>query len=348
MATKSNNIVTARWFFIVLAAIVLFLYWRIFAPFAMTVLTAGILAIAMGPIELHVRKIVKSPRISALLMVVVTFLLIVIPFFSSALAIVDQAADIVQGSVGEDGWLNDFNISGSAIVQSLPANIQAEIIKTDFATLGQSAAQWAVKNIGSIFSSTVEVIMHTIILFIALYYILVDREKLKQFAFEMSPFRNRLDNSIVDKMIHTVRSVVMSAIVVSVIKGMLAALGMTIFGVPGALLWGALSIIASQIPLFGTGLIMVPAVIYLLFTGHDVAALGLLIWSVLLVGLADNFLSPYILQGRTQMHPFLILISILGGLQAFGAIGFIVGPVVLAGLMVVIELYKSGILEKGA
>jgi predicted PurR-regulated permease PerM len=346
--TKANYTTTARWFFIAIAAVVLFLFWRIFAPYAMTVLTAGTLAIAVGPIERHVRRVIKSPRWSALFMVIATFLVVVIPFFFSAIAVVDQAVDIVQGSVGEDGWLNEFKLSSSTIVQSLPASIRLEVEKIDLVTLGQGAAAWTVSNIGSIFSSTVAVIMHTIILFIAFYYILVDRERIKALAFELSPFRDRLDNSIVQRMIVTVRAVVMSAIVISIIKGILAAVGMTIFGVPGALLWGALTAVAAQIPLFGSALIMIPATIYLLVTGHDVAAFGLLIWSVLLVGLADNFLSPYIVGGRTNMHPFLILISILGGLEVFGAIGFIVGPVILAGLLVVVDLYKNGILEKAA
>lgn len=348
MANKGSNVTAARWFFVVLAAVVLFLFWQVLAPFAVTILTAGILAIAVSPIERQVRKVIKYPRLSALVMVLGTFLVVVIPFFFSAIAVVDQAAEVVSTSIGEDGWLSNFDLSTSVVVQSLPENVQAEINKIDLVTIGRGAAEWTVSNIGSIFSSTVALILHTLILFIALYYILVDREKLKDLAFELSPFRDRLDNTIVARMVHTVRAVVMSAIVVSVIKGILAALGMTVFGVPGALLWGALCIIASQIPLFGVGLVMVPAAVYLFLTGHDLAALGVLIWSGVVVGLADNFLSPYILQGRTQMHPFLILISILGGLEAFGAIGFIIGPVVLAGLMVVLELYKSGILEKGA
>ena len=88
---------------------------------------------------------------------------------------------------------------------------------------------------------------------------------------------------------------------------------------------------------------LVPAVLYLFFTGAQGAALGLLIWSFIAVGLADNFVGPFLIKGTTNMNAFLILLSILGGLQTFGPIGIIVGPTILAGFMALIELYRSGL-----
>src|SRR5690349_13160531 len=98
--------------------------------------------------------------------------------------------------------------------------------------------------------------------------------------------------------------------------------------------------------MLGTSTVTIPAVIYLLLIGHIPAAIGMAIWAMLAVGLVDNMVSPFIVGGRTKMHALLILLSILGGIQYFGPIGFILGPTILSALLVVLELYKSGILER--
>ena len=107
---------------------------------------------------------------------------------------------------------------------------------------------------------------------------------------------------------------------------------------------GAATVVAALVPLVGSALILVPAVLYLFFTGSTGAALGLLIWSAVVVGLADNLLGPYLIKGTTHMHTFLVLIAVLGGIQAWGYIGIIAGPTILASFLALLELYKSGIL----
>ena len=112
-----------------------------------------------------------------------------------------------------------------------------------------------------------------------------------------------------------------------------------------AMLWASMVVIAAQIPMIGTSVVMLPAVAYLFVVGDSGSGIGLLVWSVLVVSTVDNVLKPYVVGGKTRMHGLLILVSMLGGLQAFGPIGFILGPTILAAFLVVIELYKAGILD---
>jgi predicted PurR-regulated permease PerM len=147
-------------------------------------------------------------------------------------------------------------------------------------------------------------------------------------------------------MIATVRGVVFGSLIIAMIQGVVAAVGLTLFGVPGALIWAGLVVIAAQVPMLGTSVIMLPAVGYLFLTGNTTQGIGLLVWSLVAVGLVDNILQPFIVGGRTRMHALLILLSMLGGLNVFGPIGFIFGPTILAAFLVMIELYRSGILEK--
>lgn len=261
---------------------------------------------------------------------------------------VQEASDIIDLSIGEDGWVHSFDISQNVLVTSLPAVVQEQILAVDVIELGKGLAQWAFENVGQIFSSTAQLVFHTFIFFVALYYLLVDRKKIHTLALDLSPFTDKLDDKILKRISRTVRSVVFGALIIAIVQAVFATIGMAIFGVPGALLWGSLVIIAAQVPMLGVALIMLPAIVYLAVTGSIGAAIGLLVWSVIVVGLVDNLLSPKLIGSKTKMNELLILISILGGLQLFGAIGFILGPTILAGVMVIVELYKSGMLEKKA
>jgi len=97
--------------------------------------------------------------------------------------------------------------------------------------------------------------------------------------------------------------------------------------------------VAALIPGIGTALVLTPAILWLYFIGEMLLAGGLLLWGVTAVGLVDNFLGPKLVEKGTQLHPFLILLSILGGIGFFGPLGFLLGPLVLSMLFALLEIY---------
>jgi predicted PurR-regulated permease PerM len=343
---KHIHLTTRRWFFIVVSILVLFLFWKIVSPFIITIITAAIFAIVLTPVANRLEKHIHHRKIASLLMIIGTFVIILIPVTIIVIVMAQQASEIITLSLAQDSWLRTFDISTNALFLALPEFIQAHVLQIDLVQIGTSTAEWAFSNIGSLFTNIAAQIFRLGIFFIALYFILVERDIVYKEILSLSPLKDTLDASIVHRIVKTVRGVVFGALVVAFLQATIAAIGMTIFGVPGAILWGALVIIAAQIPLVGAALIMGPAVIYLAVTGDMASAVGLLAWAIIFVGLIDNIISPHLIGGRTQLNSFLILISILGGLQLFGPIGLILGPTTLAALMVVLELYKSGILEK--
>ncbi|PIX62282.1 hypothetical protein CO057_00605 [Candidatus Uhrbacteria bacterium CG_4_9_14_0_2_um_filter_41_50] len=344
MTTKSQTSVT-KWFFLLASAVVLILSWKIIQPFAPVLVAAGIAAIILTPVEKRVKGFIKSERLSALAMLILVLIVIVVPLFTVSVVMVDQAAEIIDTSLQEDSWIRSLNIADNQLILSLPPVVQTEIKNIDVVGLGKNAAEWIFSRLGNLLSSTAKLLFNVVIFMISLYYFLVDREKINQLVQDLSPFKDTLDVSIMKRIVNTVRSVVFGALVIAILKAILAMIGLAIFGVPGSVLWGAMVAVASQIPMIGAALILGPAVAYLFIIGSIGPAIGLLIWSILVVGLVDNFLAPKLVGSKTKMHELLILVSILGGLQVFGPIGFIVGPTILAAVMVVVELYKSGILE---
>ena len=110
---------------------------------------------------------------------------------------------------------------------------------------------------------------------------------------------------------------------------------------PNPVLWGLVAALAALIPGIGTALILIPAIGYLFFTGSTGAAIGLLIWGVVAVGLIDNFLGPMLVNRGVKIHPFLILLSIFGGLSFFGPVGFVLGPLIIALVFALLEIYRA-------
>lgn len=346
MQNVTQHEAVARWFFLGISAVIIFLFWKIVEPFAIVLLTAGIVSIIMTPLEKKLRHLVKWSWLSSLIIVVLTFVLIVGPLATASVIMAQQALDIIKATVANPDWVAHFKLAEQPFVVALPALLRDYILAIDIPQLLRTVAQWASANAVSALSGGAELIFKTSIFFICLYFFLYEREKINAELVKLSPFKDSVDRGIMVRMTETVRGVVFGSIIVSIIQGIVAAIGFTIFGVPGALIWAAVVVVASQIPMIGTSAVTIPAVIYLLLVGHVPAAIGMAIWAILAVGLVDNMVSPFIVGGRTKMHALLILLSILGGIQYFGPIGFILGPTILSAFLVILELYKAGILER--
>ena len=123
----------------------------------------------------------------------------------------------------------------------------------------------------------------------------------------------------------------------------MTGLGLWIFGFDRAILWGSIAAIGALVPGVGTVVVFIPAVLFSIVTGSYVTAIGVALWGALAVGFIDNLLGPYLMSRGNKMHPFLILLSVLGGMLLFGPIGFIIGPVVTSLFIVLLELYSMHI-----
>lgn len=346
LATSARHEQIARWFFVLVGAAVAFLFWKILQPYAIVLLTAGVFAVVFTPFELWLRRKLGKRRLSSFITLLLIFVVIIGPLVSAIVVMAGQASDLLGRMDEIRTWMAGFSFHSYPAFQLLPEFAQTRLDAVDITALFAAITAWVASNLDTVFLRSADVGFKTFIFFITLFYFLADRERIVAQMLRLSPFRDKTDRSIIDRMALTVRAVVTGSLIVAVVQGVLAAIGMTIFHVPGALIWGGLVIVAANIPFVGTAMILVPAIGYLLLTGDVTSAVGLTIWAVVLVGGVDNFLKPFLVEGKTRMHPLLILLSILGGLQVFGPIGLIVGPTILAALLALTEMYTAGVLEK--
>ena len=146
---------------------------------------------------------------------------------------------------------------------------------------------------------------------------------------------------LVDRTISISRATIKGTLVIGIVQGALGGIAFAVVGIQGAAFWAVVMAVASVVPGIGTALVWVPAVIYLFATGETVSAVGLALWFALLVGTVDNVLRPILVGRDTEMPDLLVLVSTLGGLAMFGAVGLIIGPVV-AGLFVTMwEMFQD-------
>ena len=131
----------------------------------------------------------------------------------------------------------------------------------------------------------------------------------------------------------------------SLAQGIATAIGLAIARVPGAIFWGAIAVVLSLLPMVGAAVIWVPAAVYLFIS----ASMGhastwqpwfMTLWGVLVVSLIDNVVRPWAMKGKAELPAIPLLFAVLGGLQAFGFIGLVIGPLVFSLLMTIIDIYK--------
>lgn len=334
----------SRWMLLLAAGIILYTFWLMMQPFALTVLTAAIFAILFSQFDRWLSIKVKSRYLSAFLIVLGVLLVIVIPVGVIAAVVVQQASDLLQS-----GFLQT---APAAILETvheihslLPPFVVEWVNSLDVSALPTAIISWLQENVGGLIAGGANFVLQMFIFFAFLYYFLLHKDEIRKEIFELSPFKDKLDQGIISRISGTVRGVIVGAIIIAFVQAALASIGLTIFGVPKGVLWGSFALIAAQIPMVGVSLVMVPGILYLLVTGNAGAAIGLTIWSVVVVGLIDNLLSPFLVGRRTKMPELFVLLSVLGGLATFWAIGFIIGPVILACVLVLRDLYRSGALS---
>ncbi len=328
--------------FLVLLLLVFILVLFIFKPFVNIIALAIILAILFHPVYVRLLPKVKYQSVASLLTVLLILLIIAIPIWFFGQVIFNEIL-----SLYERYRSGGFVIDRSQIISTLPDQVQTMVqnLSTDVnAFIGRLTSQ-AFASFSSIVTNIAGFVIATFMLFFIVYYLLRDGDKIKEVLKDISPMSSAHENKLIDKIVAAVNGVVKGSFLVALAQGVIATIGFLIFGVPEPFLWGAFTVVAALVPTVGTSLSLVPAVIYLLITGHTTQAIGLLIWGGIAVGLVDNFLGPKLVGTATKLHPVLVLLAVIGGLKFFGVLGFLIGPILLAIFVALVDMYRKDFKE---
>lgn len=196
-------------------------------------------------------------------------------------------------------------------------------------------------NIANIFSTTISAFFSFILMLLIIFYFLKDGTKWKNSLVTLSPLPDKDDENIINQLTLAVKAVMEGYLFIALIQGALMGFGLWLFGIPNPALWGMVATVTSLLPTIGTAFVSIPAIIFLFVTGNNVSAIGLLVWSVVVVGLIDNLLSPLIIGKKINISPLLILFSVLGGISFLGPVGILIGPLSISFIYTLISIYRN-------
>ncbi len=337
------------YFFLLILVGASVLTFLIFYSYLTSLLLALVLSVMFRPLHRSISRIFsggdQASSLSTFITLVIVAVLVITPLIFLAKQIYTESEHLYY-SLTDEGDRSALIQSLNAFSESLSNRLGGTFTSYNFDDFNitkyvQNFLEWSFANLDTIFSGVSKFALQIFIMLFALFYLLRDGGKFKQSVILLSPLADNYDERIFGKLKQAIRSVVVGSLVVGMIQGFLTGLGFYIFGVPNPALWGSFAVVAALIPGIGTSLVIVPGVLYLLFVSTKLHALGMLIWGILAVGLIDNFLGPMLVNRGVHVHPFLILLSVMGGLAYFGPIGFIAGPLIVALLFALLEIYKS-------
>jgi predicted PurR-regulated permease PerM len=210
--------------------------------------------------------------------------------------------------------------------------------------LGQHSAQLAshlTALLGSLLSVTSHGFVTLVFTSITSYYLLIERRGLVDLIVRLLPLPPEQTRALIHEFHVAVVGTVLGVGVIALVQGVFATIGFAIFRVDTPLVWGALTAIASLIPAVGTALTCVTIAVVLMFSHRIGAGLGVLLWwALLVVGVCDYVFRPRLMQGRMRLHSLLVLIALFGGIEAFGPLGVVLGPLSVALFVALLRLYE--------
>lgn len=184
-----------------------------------------------------------------------------------------------------------------------------------------------------------QTLIGVIILVVALYFFFADGNSMIENLMRLSPLDDAYERKLLMQFDQTSRAVVLASVLSALAQGVLAALGFWVAGMPSIILLFMATTFMALVPFLGAASVWIPCAIYLATVEQRIgAAIGLAIFGAAVISSVDNVIKVFVLQGRSQIHPLLALLSVLGGLQVFGPIGILVGPMVVVFLQTLLEI----------
>jgi predicted PurR-regulated permease PerM len=320
--------------------LLIYLVFRIYEPFLGALGWAAILVIFFYPMHRRLAKRLSSIRASVISTLAVTILLIA-PAILVTTLFVRQAVSIsrgVQHSIVEQ-HAPLIAKSWAWIAHHVPGmDPNANIFETLEQGIEKEAGFLA-ERLGTILKNIAAFVFDLFVMIFAMFYFFRDAEKILRAVRSILPFEAEHRDTMMTQAGELISASVTTSLLVAAIQGALGGLGFVIVGLPAPVFWGVVMAFFSLVPVVGSGLIFVPASLWLGFSGHWGRAVLLLAICAGVSTVVDNVLRPLLLGGRTELSGLVIFISVVGGVSLFGMLGLVLGPILVAMAAGVLSVY---------
>lgn len=338
MAQASDSRILRRWFAVSVVVVVVLAIWLVLRPFAMSIAWAGILAFLMFPLQIKLTQRLKGRgTVAAGILTALTPIAIFTPLALLALAFIQQI-----GALGTalqhnpdlfdvSRWLDPAQhprVADAAAWLSTRLDLQIADMPH---YLREGVQQWAselAKSGGQVVLNAAGMLLRFFLMLFVLFFILRDGPQGFARIAGLLPLSPSKREALFTRLGKVLRAVVYGCGLTALAQGALITIGFAIAGLSGPIVFGVLASVLALLPFGGAALVWVPAVLYLFAAGKIGFAIFLLAWGGV-VSTADNFIRPAIISRYTPVPVLLVFLGVIGGVTAFGPIGFIIGPLIL-------------------
>lgn len=327
----------------ILCTVVGYIAWRITAPYAQALLTGFALAAAFYPMYLALERRTGRPSRAALLSTLIVVVLVLVPVVFLTITMVRELQQGIQTLTANGGWSDGGPLRGW--VDKVATRFGSSVAEVEGAILDRAkeGANALLKGIVAALGAATGGVLQTIVTIGAIHFGFTRGRSVSLQMLDYSPLGRTRTQELLNTTYMMVRASFIGIISVASAQGALLGIAAWIAGLPAPVLWGFATSMASVIPVVGSALVWVPGTILLLTGGKTGMAIFFLIWGAVVVANIDNVLRPLIMMASLPVSPVLIFVSIVGGIQAFGLLGILVGPVTLAVALALLKIIREEI-----
>ncbi|HEY0370467.1 MAG TPA: AI-2E family transporter [Thermoanaerobaculia bacterium] len=344
-------------FFGLFALLLLYAAFRIIWPFMTAILLGAIIVTLTFGTFRRVRTRMKgSSTKAAVVMLLGTTLLLVIPMLILSILLVQQANVVVEklqsGDAQEMVKRIDLNPALMQIRRVAP-NFDPKTLSPERLLLPalQQIPGWVARHGGAVLGGLAGMLLGFALVLLTMFFFYTEGEEIVSQLSVLSPLPRRYDREFAERFKDVIDATFRGQLFTGLAQGAMTGIGLAIAGVPGAGFWAAVAALLSLIPMVGAAAVWVPAAIYLVIAASMGSrpwwqAIFMIVWGVLFVSLVDNIVRPWAMKGKAQLPAIPLLFAVLGGMQAFGFVGLVIGPLVFSLLMSIIDIYKRSFSAK--
>jgi predicted PurR-regulated permease PerM len=323
---------------LVATALALYLSYLLAAPFVASIAWALALAVLFAPLQRALERRWNRPNLSAATSVVLVGVLVfgASSFVGQRLYVeVVRGAALVETKVDSGEWRRA--LAAQPFWFRLVERVEPQI---DLPDATRALAAWFSSAAARLLTGSMLPLAGLGITFYLLFYFLRDRGAVLDAVRWLSPLESAENERLFARIGDTIYATLYGEFVVAMVQGVLGGLMFWWLGLPSPLLWGAVMVLLSLLPLFGAAIVWVPAALFLASEGSWGRALILVGWGFMIVSTIDNILRPILVGDRLKLHPVLVFLAVIGGVMLFGPAGLVLGPLLVTVTLALLEIWS--------
>ncbi|MBP7830919.1 MAG: AI-2E family transporter [Kiritimatiellae bacterium] len=316
-----------------------YLAYRILQPFLMPLVWAGILALCAQPLNKRLARW-RGPAVAAAISTTAVALLLIVPaavLTAAMLGEMSQALSGLQNALAGIRENEKLLAAWTWIEAHVPLPTPDEM-KARLTDLAAKLTRYLAGQAGAILQGSSVFVFKLFVTLFALFFFLRDGRELGEVIRKLLPFDAKRKEELIGRTRDLVFAGTMATLAVAAAQGLAGGILFAILGIRAPIFWGAVMGFCALLPLFGTALVWGPAAVGLFIGGNWIRGLLLVVLGIAVVGGLDNFLRPALVSGKTRMNGLVVFISLLGGVAAFGFVGIVLGPVIAAAVISLLQL----------